>query len=169
MKVINGNGIEAQIDVTNSGPVEVRFLFQGGLSNIITHAETDFWVEFITELAAVLEQRGYKDPLAIRISELERQNADLQAANNTYLERAREAEAKVGVTMGVGDGSGQLFVHGDYDSIKAAQAISLDRERLRGIVHNIHQCLDGEEWIPATLNDIAAILTNAGYIIQEPQ
>lgn len=27
------------------------------------------------------------------------------------------------VTMGVGKGDGQLFVHGDYDSIKAAQDI----------------------------------------------
>ena len=27
-----------------------------------------------------------------------------------------------GLTLGVGDGGGQLFVHGDYDSIKAAQA-----------------------------------------------
>jgi len=35
------------------------------------------------------------------------------------------------LTMGVGDGSGKLFVHGDYDSIKAAQAIVLERDRLR--------------------------------------
>lgn len=34
--------------------------------------------------------------------------------------------AKTEVSMGVGDGSGKLFVHGDYDSIKAAQAI-IDR------------------------------------------
>lgn len=32
--------------------------------------------------------------------------------------------------MGVGDGSGNLFVHGDYDSIKAAQRITDDRSRL---------------------------------------
>lgn len=38
-------------------------------------------------------------------------------------------------TMGVGDGTGNLFVHGDYDSIKAAQRIVLERDRLRaGIV-----------------------------------
>ena len=33
-------------------------------------------------------------------------------------------------TLGVGDGSGQLFVHGDYESIKALQAIVLDRAQL---------------------------------------
>lgn len=31
--------------------------------------------------------------------------------------------AMTACTMGVGDGSGKLFVHGDYDSIKAAQAL----------------------------------------------
>lgn len=33
-------------------------------------------------------------------------------------------------SMGVGDGSGQLFVHGDYESIKAAQAIVFERDAL---------------------------------------
>lgn len=44
--------------------------------------------------------------------------------------RAEQAEAKPGMTLGVGDGSGQLFVHGDYDSIKAAQAIIFRAKRL---------------------------------------
>jgi len=35
------------------------------------------------------------------------------------------------VTMGVGSGGGNLFVHGDYESIKAAQAIVLERDALR--------------------------------------
>ncbi len=40
---------------------------------------------------------------------------------------AQEAEteklrAQMGMTLGVGGGGGKLFVHGDYDSIKAAQA-----------------------------------------------
>lgn len=33
-------------------------------------------------------------------------------------------------TMGVGEGLGRLFVHGDYDSIKAVQAIMLANEKL---------------------------------------
>ena len=35
------------------------------------------------------------------------------------------------VTMGVGSGDGNLFVHGDCESIKAAQAIVLERGALR--------------------------------------
>ena len=35
------------------------------------------------------------------------------------------------VTMGVGNGSGSLFVHGDYESIKAAQAAVIERDTLR--------------------------------------
>lgn len=50
--------------------------------------------------------------------------AALQAEN----ERLRE---KVGVTMGVGSGGGNSFVHGDYDSIKVLQGKLLEVERLR--------------------------------------
>lgn len=45
--------------------------------------------------------------------------------------RIAELEAKTAMTMGVGSGNGNLFVHGDYDSIKAAQAIVLENESLR--------------------------------------
>ena len=50
------------------------------------------------------------------------------------IERARQAdrlEAQHGMTMGVGDGSGQLFVHGEYDSIKAVQRIVMENASLR--------------------------------------
>lgn len=40
-------------------------------------------------------------------------------------------EEKTSVTCGVGSGNGNLFVHGDYDSIKAVQALVFDNERLR--------------------------------------
>lgn len=40
------------------------------------------------------------------------------------------------IMMGVGDGSGQLFVHGNYDSIKAAQKIVEERDELIKIVRN---------------------------------
>lgn len=42
-----------------------------------------------------------------------------------------ELELKTGVCMGVGTGAGNLFVYGDYESIKAAQAIVLERDQLR--------------------------------------
>ena len=44
------------------------------------------------------------------------------------VERLRSMTA---VTMGVGSGDGTLFVHGDYDSIKAAQALVFRAERLK--------------------------------------
>lgn len=34
-------------------------------------------------------------------------------------------------SVGVGDGSGQLFVHGSYEAVKRVQAIILENERLR--------------------------------------
>ncbi|MBN5198729.1 hypothetical protein JY494_04315 [Serratia marcescens] len=53
--------------------------------------------------------------------------AELEAKDK----RISELEAKTSMTMGVGDGSGSLFVHGDYDSIRAAQRIVLENEDLR--------------------------------------
>ncbi|MES2533330.1 MAG: hypothetical protein V4636_19965 [Pseudomonadota bacterium] len=46
------------------------------------------------------------------------------------LSRNAELEAKTALQMGVGDGVGQLFVYGDYESIKAAQAMALRLEAL---------------------------------------
>lgn len=37
---------------------------------------------------------------------------------------------KTGVSIGVGDGGGSMFVHGDHASIKRVQDIILERERL---------------------------------------
>lgn len=47
--------------------------------------------------------------------------------HNTLIQQMWEAarNAKRNCTMGVGDGSGNLFIHGDYESIKAAQNILL--------------------------------------------
>ena len=39
-------------------------------------------------------------------------------------------------TLGVGEGSGRLFVHGDYDSIKATQKIILERDALKAKLAN---------------------------------
>lgn len=39
-------------------------------------------------------------------------------------------------TLGVGEGSGRLFVHGDYESIKATQKIILERDALKAKLDN---------------------------------
>lgn len=39
-------------------------------------------------------------------------------------------------TLGVGEGSGRLFVHGNYDSIKATQKIILERDALKAKLAN---------------------------------
>lgn len=79
-----------------------------------------------------------------RVGKLKADNLDLeqrlvtQAATINALqnqlreqqEKMDELRAKTSVTMGVGNGDGQLFVHGDYDSIKAAQAIVMERDKL---------------------------------------
>lgn len=44
------------------------------------------------------------------------------------------AAAKPEATIGVGDGSGQLFVHGSHEAVKRVQAVILDAERLRAEV-----------------------------------
>lgn len=40
-------------------------------------------------------------------------------------------------TLGVGDGSGKLFVHGDYESIKQCQRLILERDELRSLLKNV--------------------------------
>lgn len=64
--------------------------------------------------------------------ELEREKSRrVMSENHQQAKRIAELEAKTAMTMGVGSGNGNLFVHGDYDSIKAAQAIVLENESLR--------------------------------------
>jgi hypothetical protein len=54
-------------------------------------------------------------------------------------------------TMGVGSGEGSLFVHGDYDSIKAAQAIVIDRDELRAEVAGLRTGYQAYERVNAEL------------------
>ena len=42
-----------------------------------------------------------------------------------------ELRTKTSVSLGVGDGNGNLFVHGDYESIKRVQALIFECEQLR--------------------------------------
>lgn len=66
------------------------------------------------------------DPKEYRVTELiDRASlAPLQA-------QLVQLKAITNTSMGVGDGSGKLIVHGDYDSIKAAQEIVWERDDLR--------------------------------------
>lgn len=61
-------------------------------------------------------------------------NDIIRARDATIAEQASEIERLTKITamtMGVGNGDGNLFVHGDYDSIKAAQAIVIANDSLR--------------------------------------
>lgn len=71
----------------------------------------------------------------------ETQRADANADENDELRtqlsdyEALQAEcdalrAKTGLSLGVGDGTGNLFVHGDYDSIKRVQELIFKYEKL---------------------------------------
>ena len=60
--------------------------------------------------------------------------SDLRAAGYAVVRRQ--------CTMGVGTGDGLLFVHGDYDSIKAAQAIVLAKEAAEAEVAKLREALD---------------------------
>lgn len=53
---------------------------------------------------------------------------DKLTAERDDLKQWKEAHA---TKMGVGDGSGELYVYGDYDSIKAAQSIIFERDALK--------------------------------------
>ena len=61
-------------------------------------------------------------PECRRLREIRNYVAALQAERDTL-------RAKTAVTLGVGSGGGSLFVHGDYDSIKAAQDFIFRAER----------------------------------------
>lgn len=91
-------------------------------------------------------------------------------------QRVAELEAKTAMTMGVGSGNGNLFVHGDYDSIKAAQAIVLENESLRAKLAtpvrlpDMRQSSSGDryQWSDGAHNyrlDVISILLGAGLTV----
>jgi len=70
-------------------------------------------------------------------------------------DRIKELERKTAVSMGVGSGDGNLFVHGDYESIKAAQALILKCEKLARQVDILTARLKAiESAEPVTLQDM---------------
>lgn len=80
-----------------------------------------------TLIDAMNSLSGWKRLAEAAETKVEALLAELEAKDK----RIAELEAKTSMTMGVGDGSGSLFVHGDYDSIRAAQRIVLENEELR--------------------------------------
>jgi len=69
----------------------------------------------------------------------------------------RRLRSEVQHVMGVGDGSGQLFVHGDYESIKAAQAIV---DRCESLSRRVAE-LEGEN------ANMAALVAEDGRLCRE--
>lgn len=61
----------------------------------------------------------------------------LQAEIEALRAEVERLKSMTAVTMGVGRGDGNLFVHGDYDSIKAAQALVLRAERMKKALKDI--------------------------------
>ncbi len=88
------------------------------LSDIVSTQRIKMPSEFVMHIPGEMD----RDPdlvlanAAVRLTELQAE-----------VDKLRE---KCSVTMGVGSGTGNLFVHGDYDSIKAAQNTALECERL---------------------------------------
>lgn len=66
------------------------------------------------------------------------ENDNLRAQCGGMQMEIDELRAKTAATCGVGDGIGQLLVHGDYDSIKQVQQLIFEVERLRKEV-SIHR------------------------------
>ena len=62
------------------------------------------------------------------------EDGGLYVASEDYdalLAEVERLRAMTAVTCGVGDGSGKLLVHGDYDSIKKVQSLVFELESLR--------------------------------------
>lgn len=61
------------------------------------------------------------------------QDAEIKALR-AEVERLKSMTA---VTMGIGRGDGNLFVHGDYDSIKVAQSLVFSAKRMEKALKDI--------------------------------
>lgn len=65
---------------------------------------------------------------------------DVLADRDELKAEIESLRAKTAMTMGVGTGDGKLFVHGDYDSVKAAQALVFRAERMGEALRELSQC-----------------------------
>jgi hypothetical protein len=93
--------------------------------------------DFFERLAKDPENNMFSN--AIEVGRLIEETEDRVAAE--YQERIRQLEAKTQMALGVGDGSGQLFVHGDYESIKATQKIIFDSEEKTRRIRQLEEAL----------------------------
>ena len=75
----------------------------------------------------------------IQLDAVVKERDSLQAECETLL-------SKTEVTIGVGDGNGNLFVHGDYDSIKQVQALIFENEVLRRDAERYRWLCEPKEW-----------------------
>lgn len=66
----------------------------------------------------------------------------LQAEVKTLQAEVERLKSMTAVTMGIGSGDGNLFIHGDYDSIKAAQALVFRAERMEKALRLIESAKD---------------------------
>lgn len=83
--------------------------------------------------AALAQQPAAVDGPDAQVAEIEALRAEVE-----------RLKSMTDVTMGIGSGDGNLFVHGDYESIKAAQAVVLERDALRAGIEELAAVLVNE-------------------------
>lgn len=78
-----------------------------------------------------------REIIVLKDLEIKRLNNSATKKDHEFLCTIAEKDAEIarlyrptGCTLGVGTGAGHLFVHGDYESVKAAQAIIDERSEL---------------------------------------
>ena len=111
---------------------EERVLAESYLADGADCFESDGWLRSaLAEIDALRAEREsdrvYAAELFAEIDALRAEIARLQAERQ--------------MTMGVGHGSGRLFVHGDYDSITAARALVERMEAAETMVASLRACL----------------------------
>jgi len=107
--------------------------------NEVTRYDLD---QYEGEWATMREDELGDYVLASDYDQLKADNEAYKNLHNWLKAENEQLREKTSVMMGVGRGDGQLFVHGDYDSIKAAQAIVLERGALREQLNEARELLE---------------------------
>lgn len=82
-------------------------------------------------------------------------NEALKAENEALRAEVERLRSMTAVTMGIGRGDGNLFVHGDYDSIKVAQSIVFSANRMEKALKDIRS-LSSMNTSPLTITALLA-------------